>query len=220
MKDLGVKLQENNCLTYDKENKSVNKFCRTFPNIAKTNVYIPPTVMYSRCHAREVQIKMADGFVKRADEIRIGDRLSAFGGKNLTVADVVTGKESEMFKIETADGNSIRVSGGHAMKVYDEKNPHGRKVTARHLSKGDKLMTPYGTCDVSNVTVEPYNDMVYNFTFTDTAPNYIEANGYWSGDFYAQNEKEKNSSVQLSEESQALMAEFKELEKQLKTSNK
>ena len=107
------------------------------------------------------------------------------------------------------------------MKVYDEKNPHGRRAAARRLNKGDKLMTPYGTCDVSNVTIEAYNDFVYNFIFAEeTVPNYIEANGYWSGDFYAQNEKEKNSSVQLSEESQALMAEFKELEKQLKTGNK
>jgi preprotein translocase subunit YajC len=179
-----------------------------------TNVFIPPILIYWGCYAKDTQIRMADGSTKRTEEIRCGDRVSAFGGKTLTVADILTGVDAEICKIETSDGNSIRVSGGHAMKVYDENNPAGKRVTPRHLKNGDILMKPSGTSVITKVSVEPYDDSVYNFIFeNEDTPNYIEANGYWSGDFYAQNEEGKNEVRQLSAETQALINEFKELAK-------
>ena len=176
----------------------------------KTSVYIPAILIYWGCYARETLVKAADGSEKRVDEIRPGDKLRAFGNKALTVADILTGSEAEIFKINTADGNHIRVSGGHRMKLWDERYPEGKNNAARYLKNGDLLMTPEGLQAVEAVLIEDYDDLVYNFIFKEeTEPNYIEANGYWSGDFYAQNEMTEEKDVQRSENSRALADEFR-----------
>ncbi len=176
-------------------------------------VYIPPIMIYWGCYARETYITIASGNEnenkKRADKIQIGDKLVAMGGKTLTVANILTGIDSQILNIETGE-NNIRVSGGHAMWVYDDATPNGKRKTARHLKKGDKLLSPHGTFEITNIKPEPYNDTVYNFIFEEEeTANYIEANGYWSGDFYAQNEEEKKEPVQISAETRAIMQEFK-----------
>lgn len=175
-----------------------------------TIVYIPAIVIYWGCYARETLVKAADGSEKRVDEIRPGDKLRAFGNKTLTVADILTGSEVEIFKINTADGNHIRVSGGHRMKLWDERYPEGRQIAARYLKKGDLLMTPEGSQTVKEVLIEDYDDLVYNFIFKEEIePNYIEANGYWSGDFYAQNEMTEEKVIQRSDGSRALADELR-----------
>ena len=153
---------------------------------------------------------MAGGKTERADKIRIGDRLPAMGGKILTVAEILTGEDLEIINIKTEKG-SIRVSGGHAMWIYDESSKDGRRKAAARLKRGDQLLSPYGTFEITDISRELYNDKVYNFIFgEEETANYIEANGYWSGDFYAQNEEEKKEPVQISEKARAVMQEFKE----------
>lgn len=173
-------------------------------------VYIPPIVIYWGCFAKDTHIKMAGGKTERADKIRIGDRLPAMGGKILTVAEILTGEDPEIINIKTEKG-SIRVSGGHAMWIYDESSKDGRRKAAARLKRGDQLLSPYGTFEITDISRELYNDKVYNFIFEEEeTANYIEANGYWSGDFYAQNEEEKKEPVQISEKARAVMQEFKE----------
>ena len=175
-----------------------------------TTVFIPPIEIYWGCFAKDTQIRIADGSTKRADRIVPGDRIPALGGENLTVAEVLTGEDREIIRIVTEDGNRIRVSGGHAMLVSDGTDSAGRRVAAGRLQPGDSLMTPCGEAAVSEVMTEPYNDRVYNFIFEgEEKPNYIEADGYWSGDFYAQNEKKKPVTAQLGEEAVALRDELR-----------
>lgn len=175
-----------------------------------TTVFIPPIEIYWGCFARDTLIRTADGSTKQADQIVSGDRIPALGGKMLTVADILTGEETEIIRIVTEEGNRTRVSGGHAMLVNDDAAPEGRRVPAGRLQAGDQLMTPYGVSVISEVVVESYNDTVYNFIFDgEVKPNYIEADGYWSGDFYAQNEKKEKDPVQLTEEAMVLMDELR-----------
>lgn len=176
----------------------------------ETNVFIPPIEIYWGCFAKDTLIRTADGSAKRADQIQTGDQIPALGGKTLTVTDILTGKDPEIIRIVAKDGKRIRVSGGHAMLVVDEATPSGRRVAANQLQAGDKLMTPDGVSVISEVATEPYNDMVYNFVFEgEENPNYIVADGFWSGDFYAQNEKKEKKPAQLTEEAMALRDELR-----------
>lgn len=184
-------------------------------NNGETTVFIPPIEIYWGCFARETLIRTVDGSTKRADEIMIGDKIPALGDKMLTVADILTGEDAQIVRIVTEDGNKIRVSDGHAMLLHDVSEPAGRRVAAGKIQAGDRLMTPYGVSVVSEVETEPYNDTVYNYIFAEeNEPNYIEANGYWSGDFHAQNEKKEKKPVEITEEARILMKELRELSKQ------
>ena len=108
---------------------------------------------------------------------------------------------------------SIKVSSGHAMKLYCENRPNGKKIPVGKNKKGDILMTPNGNVEVESVDEETYNDKVYNFEFEEEkTPNYVEANGFWSGDFNAQNETEK---IELSPDDQAIYEEMKQLAAEL-----
>lgn len=177
---------------------------------SETNVFIPPIEIYWGCFAKDTQIKTADGGTKQADQIETGDQVPALGGKKLTVTDILTGEDPEIIRIVTEDGKRIRVSDGHAMLVSDAAAPEGRRMAAVRLQAGDRLMTPDGVSVISEVAKEPYNDIVYNFIFEgEEKPNYIEADGFWSGDFYAQNEKKKKKPAQLTEEAIALRDELR-----------
>lgn len=175
-----------------------------------TTVYIPPIEIYWGCFAKDTLIRTADGSSKRADQIKSGDQIPALGGRTLTVTEILTGEDPEIIRIVTKDGKRIRVSGGHAMLVVDEATPSGRRAAASQLQAGDKLMTPDGVSVISEVLTEPYNDMVYNFVFGgEENHNYIEADGFWSGDFYAQNAKKEKKPAQLTEEAMALRDELR-----------
>lgn len=176
-----------------------------------STVYIPPIEIYWGCFAKDTLIRTADGSIKPACLIAAGDRIPALGGKILTVAEILTGEDTEIIRIVTKDGRRTRVSGGHAMLAIDEAAPAGRRAAAGQLQAGDRLMTPDGVSVISEVVAEPYNDMVYNFVFEgEETPNYIEADGFWSGDFYAQNEKKKTEPAQLTKEAMALRDELRE----------
>lgn len=176
----------------------------------ETNVFIPPIAIYWGCFAKDTQIKMADGSTKQADQIKAGDRIPVLGGRTLTVTNILTGEDPQIIRIMTKDGKRIRVSGGHAMLAVDETAPNGRRVAAGRLQAGDRLMTPDGVSVISEVVTEPYNDVVYNFVFEgEENPNYIEADGFWSGDFYAQNRKREKKPAQLTEEAIALRDELR-----------
>lgn len=172
----------------------------------ETSVYIPLIEICWGCFAKDTLIKTADG-TKRAEQIKPGDAIPVLGGRTLIVADILTGEDPDIFRITTEEGKSIRVSGGHAMLVSDSTAPEGRRVAAARLQTGDRLMTPDGVSVISEAVIEPYNDMVYNFTFEgEEKPNYIEADGFWSGDFHAQNEKKEKKPARITETALALRA--------------
>lgn len=182
-------------------------------------VVIPPIIIYWGCYAKDTLITVIDEtqghaaeVQRRADEINIGDKLPAMGDKLLTVEEILTGEDRQIMKIQTSDGRHICVSGGHAMWACtdSEKEGCGKRVVARELKKGDWLLAPDGKAQITEITVEPYQGNVYNFIFKEEKlPNYIKANGFWSGEFYAQNVQEEKKAVQLSEKAKIMMEEMK-----------
>jgi hypothetical protein len=153
----------------------------------KSIVYIPKIMIFWGCYADDVIITMVDGSSKKACEIHTGDVVKDFNGKSLTVSNVLVGDDNEIFKIETTDGKNIKVSGSHAMKLCNNTY-EDETIAAAKLKIGDKLKTVSGFSVVSSVQKIPYSGKVYNFTFVgEETPNYLDANGFCAGDYYAQN---------------------------------
>lgn len=176
-----------------------------------TIIYIPPIHLWWGCYGKDTQIMLADGTTKRADEIRMGDLLFCCGDKMLRVANIFCGNESNLFRVETDCGNSICVSAGHPMLLADGK---GKAVET--LTVGEELlMWGQARTKVTSITRVGYNDTVYNFTFQgEDDGNYLIANRFYSGDFYAQNKLEKIP-VPLTEEQERLDNEMADLMVQL-----
>ena len=171
-------------------------------------IYLPPLMICWGCYAADTLIMTADG-EKKACDIKKGDKIPVYSGKILTVYEVFTGNDKYICNIRTTDGKSLRVSDSHAMKVYSEEYPDGKKISAARLKKGDMLMAPGGILKIESVKTEAYNDKVYNFEFEEEKiSNYIMANGFWSGDIAAQNEPDFR---EIPAESKALHNEIKAL---------
>jgi hypothetical protein len=140
------------------------------------------------CLSADAKIKVMQG-IKRADQIQIGDVVEVYGGELLTVENIYTANEVMIYCIITENDMITKVSGSHAMKLYSSENPDGVKISAANIYPGSVLMTPNGTVTVRHCDKVPYNNTVYNFSFAERGtPQYIEADGFWSGDFHAQNE--------------------------------
>lgn len=169
-------------------------------------IYIPPITIYWGCFGRDVQIRLADQMEKPASEIKIGDRLLGRDNEILTVNNVYRGYDTTIFEIATKSGNTIRVSGGHPMMC------HGNMVRASRLKPGDGLNLANGALDpVEQVSVVPYEDTVYNFTFDGKEQGaYLIANGLYSGDMFMQNmtESQPTEERKFTPEEKQLMAEM------------
>lgn len=168
-------------------------------------IYIPPLRLWWGCHARDTQILMADGTKKRADEVEIGDRLPVYGERVLTVNNVYTGTEEELFHITADTGSTLKISVGHPLLQED-----GTAVPAEMIQTGDAVLAGDGSVvHVTEVKKERYEDEVYNFSFEgEEGENYVIAEGLYSGDLYAQN-KRAGKKKQMTEGQEALFAEMK-----------
>ena len=179
-------------------------------SITKSNCTI--CNMGSCCFARDTEIKLADGRMIRADEIKIGERLACYSGKSLTVTDILTGEEKKIYHIKTRNGAEIKLTSGHILLRGDND-----RVAVSVLSPGDKIMTENKTLtDIISVEEINYKGMVYNFMFEgEHEGNFLIANGFFAGDFYAQNMQSDNEK-KLATEHQAMLKEFEQLKELLK----
>jgi hypothetical protein len=164
-----------------------------------------------RCYERGTQITMLDGTTKRADQVRIGEKLPCYGGKQLTINNIYTGKEKELIHIQTGNAQ-VKVSAGHIMLLES-----GTGITIEKLRVGDKIMLANQTlAEITSIEPIPYDDNVYNFSFDgEETGNYLIANGFYSGDFYAQNVLHKNL-LSLTSEQERLYLELREIASQKK----
>ncbi len=170
-----------------------------------TNViYIPPITIYWGCFGKDVRIMLADKSEKYAGNIKIGDQLLGFDGQVLTVDNVLTGFDTEIYLIKTQNGGEIKVSGGHPMMC------EGKCIRASRIKAGDQLNLADGSLsEVVSVEMIEYNDMVYNFTFEGVENGvYIIANGFYTGDLRMQNTKTERTERVFTEEEKALIAEM------------
>lgn len=173
----------------------------------RNTIYIPPIQIYWGCHAKTVQILMADGTKKEAGKISVGDKVAGRQGRILTIAHVLSGYEEEIYRINTRENGDILVSGGHPMLCG------GETVRVLRLAKGDKLDCADGTlAEIAEVRKELYKDLVYNYTFEEAPEGeYLIANGFYSGDLYLQNKKDSRKKTELNGKELAFIKEMQRL---------
>lgn len=202
-KTIMTKSYQIQCISVDPDQLQGNAYFSYVPG--SQLIYIPPIKLWWGCHARDTQIAMADGTKKRADEVKIGDRLPVYGDRTLTVNNVYTGHEKELFHIRTDAGSTLKISIGHPLLRED-----GTSVAAEEIQAGDVIMAGDGRkVRVIQVDKCPYEDEVYNFSFEgEELGNYVIAEGIYSGDLYAQN-KRSGKKKQPTEEQVALFEEMK-----------
>lgn len=199
-------------------NKEENKKRKYYEFLEGSNlIYIPPIHIYWGCLGKNVLLKTADGTLKTAESVKIGDRLLSHDGKTVTVNNVFTGRDKTIYRLR-CDGIETLMSGAHP--VLGE---NGKGIAVRKLRAGDKIMTENGgMTEVLSVKEEPYDDTVYNFTFEgENESVYVIADGIFAGDLNAQNEmpeepreneEEKEKRLALIEEMHSLFQEIKSAE--------
>ncbi|MEA4846787.1 MAG: Hint domain-containing protein [Clostridiaceae bacterium] len=140
------------------------------------------------CLACDTIITLDYGEQKRADDIRIGDRVCTRNGR-ATVGDIIQGTEGDILKITTEQG-SISLTATHPLLT-----PKGR-ITAGEVKVGDTLLTDSGSAVVASAVVETYNQRVFSFMLEDSEDTgmFFLANKFWVGDFYAQNSMPRENS--------------------------
>lgn len=130
------------------------------------------------CVARDTEIMMADGTLKRADQIMIGEFVRNAQGGIDEIKKVLTGNEAKLYKISTSN-RSIRMTPDH--KVSTE---HGL-LPAIDVQMGMRIQTVSGLEPVTAVEWTSYQDKVYNFEFAHETV--IIGNGIFIGDLMLQN---------------------------------
>lgn len=101
------------------------------------------------CHARGTGILMANGDIKKVEDIVIGDRVMGGDGTPRTVMSLHRGQD-EMFRIVPIKGNSFVVNGGHILSLI--ATPEGNRYPGNF--KGTE------TC---NISVYDYLKKTNNF---------------------------------------------------------
>lgn len=171
-----------------------------------STVYIPAVRVYWGCMAKDSRIRTPEG-EKPVSEIEPGDKIMTVDGGCVTVAQVLSSKEDEIYRIKT-DKGSIGLTGGHPilLKGGDEKR-------ASDLQKGDLLMMwEQETARVLEVCPENYNDDVYNLLIQESEDGtFLFANGFAVGDTAAQNRPLKAALPEYTDEELKLQDEFEKL---------
>lgn len=149
-------------------------------------IYIPPIYIYWGCLGKDVQLTAADGSLVKASEVKVGDRLISHDGRIITVSDIVTGEDENIYRIRLSNGMEALMSGSHPVLSED-----GTRINVHALTSENRIMTEKGLAKVELLKKEPYNDTVYNFSFKDEDKGvYIIANGIYAGDFNVQNQSD------------------------------
>ena len=171
-----------------------------------STVYIPAVRVYWGCMAKDSRIRTPEG-EKPVSEIEPGDKIMTVDGGCVTVAQVLSSKEDEIYRIKT-DKGSVGLTGGHPilLKGGDEKR-------ASDLQKGDlMLMWEQETARVLEVCPENYNDDVYNLLIQESEDGtFLFANGFAVGDTVAQNRPLKAALPEYTDEELKLQDEFEKL---------
>lgn len=164
---------------------------------------IPQIFMQWGCMAADTQVAMADGSIKRADELKIGDQVLGQDGQSHQVTNITKGPEPVLYRIETKR-RQIRLSAMHSVVLEEQMLP------AKEVRAGMKIMTQDGLEIVQAVTCCPYNGLVYNFMFQ--GETVIYGNGIAIGDHALQQRiraPRVQAPVDMSTEGMAIMEEMR-----------
>lgn len=142
-------------------------------NIQSAKIYIQ-----WGCVARDTEIVMADGTLKRADGIAIGEFVRSGDGSSVQVKKVLTGYESQLYKVSTGN-RTVRLTPDHPVCTEQGLLP------AIDLQVGMRLRTVSGLEQITEIGWTDYRDQVYNFEFE--RETILIGNGMLIGDSMLQN---------------------------------
>lgn len=130
------------------------------------------------CVARDTEIMMDDGSIRRADQVQIGDLVWQADGSAAQVRKILTGHESKLYQISTPH-RRVRMTPDHIVCTEQGLLP------AIDLTIGMQIRTISGLEPVTVVEWTEYQDTVFNFEFeTETV---LLGNGLLIGDAMLQN---------------------------------
>lgn len=178
-------------------------------------VYVPPIEVHWGCFAPETLIRLygEEEEEKRVDQLKPGDKVLTADGSAATLADMAVGEDDRILRIRASAGE-VRLTEGHPVMLAD-----GSIKAAGCLRQGDMLKTPAGTSQVLEVTQEPYQGMVYNPVFEESGREglYILANGFYCGDYNAQNRPPVREKVVLTPDQEETRNQFMMLAREMGT---
>tara|TARA_R110002073_G_scaffold85978_29_gene204356 strand:+ start:5278 stop:7014 length:1737 start_codon:yes stop_codon:yes gene_type:complete len=121
-----------------------------------TKIIAPMQVWYS-CVAEGTQITLADGTTKKIENVVADDKIFIDSeGRVMTVKTTVKGKEENIFRLTTASGKILRVTGGHAIPT------DSGVILAKNLITGNQVESIKGFEELTSIQKEPYGGNVYN----------------------------------------------------------
>lgn len=162
--------------------------------------FIDSLQFYWGCLAAETPITLADGSLKTARDVRIGDQVRGRDGQPLTVYGVKTGVERKpMIAIETVSGNRLLTTDGHPILTEA-----GVKA-ARSIERHDRIAEAEGFSEVLDVSEVSYDGVVYNLMLRDAAGELPDqavflASGMFVGDNAMQTRVEQDTVTQIARE--------------------
>lgn len=175
------------------------------PSYAK----IPKIDILWGCFAKDTHITMADGSEKMVCEIRPGEQVRTRNG-NCKVEDLIQGPEERLVLIRSVKGNVIRLTENHPLLTTE-----GIKM-AKDLTWGSILEMEYGRDAIEELHMVEYHDTVYSLLLADE--EFLIADGYFAGDFKAQNRVMKEAEAAAKEEKNRKLAPFQQELNELITS--
>lgn len=98
-----------------------------------------------KCSARGTEILMADGTIKKVEDIRIGDKVQSYNRINTVLA--LHDGESNGYKITTSDGDSFVVSSNHILTCWKRNEV---------WNKQKRCMTSDGSGKLLDIMIEDY----------------------------------------------------------------
>lgn len=168
---------------------------------------IEPIQILWGCLDKGTQIRMEDGSRKTIENIRIGEKVTAYGKNGQTVIDIISGRETSMVHLETENGCILSLTVSHP--VLTDRG----LVRADKLNAADIIYTEDGMSQVHFLYQEEKNTSVYNLVLEQ--PSLMFCNGIISGDFMTQNNMRNDdkghmkSITPLQKEMRCLMEELK-----------
>ena len=132
---------------------------------------------------------------KSVDEIKKGDLVLTFDGKNKIFSKVIENKKNEgifeFYEIQLKDGKNISVTGNHTMIVFD--NNTIKFKYACELKEGDLLRTNDGLHEISKIN----NEMMYNSYKISTEKGTVLANDVLVSTIYLEGNRNTKECTRL-----------------------
>lgn len=111
--------------------------------------------LYWGCLAKGTKVTLADGSAKNIEDLQPGDSLKAPAGGTVTIKELVSGTEQNLYRVHLANGLEVRASRSHPLGT-------GSGFTSPiELNTQSRLMTDRGLSDVLYCYPETYNGDVY-----------------------------------------------------------